>query len=48
MRKDRLGNLIIKNAAGAKKHKVTFIDSVECMPLAKIYVVESYKKFNTV
>jgi hypothetical protein len=48
VRKDRHGNLIIKNASGAKKHKVTFIDNVECMPLAKIYAVESYKKFNTV
>ncbi len=34
-------------AGNQKKHRVTFIDSVEpTSPIARIYVVESFKKYN--
>jgi hypothetical protein len=51
MRIDRNGTPIIKGIfslglAKDKKHRVTFIDNIEGAPIARIHVVESYKKYN--
>jgi len=51
MRMDRHGTPIIKGTfslglAKDKKHRVTFIDNIEGTPIARIVVVESYKKYN--
>ena len=48
---DRHGTPIIKgifslSLAKDKKHRVTFIDSIEGTPVARIHVVESFKKYN--
>lgn len=42
-RKDRYGNKILR---GKKKHKVTFKDQVGKGKVAKVHLVESYKKYN--
>jgi hypothetical protein len=43
MRKDRFGNPINES----KNHKLTFADQIQKKEkLAKIYLVESYKKYN--
>lgn len=41
-RKDRFGNKISRG----KKHKVTFKDQVGKGKVAKVFLVESYKKYN--
>lgn len=28
------------------KHKITFVDEIKKQPVAEVYVVESYKKYN--
>ena len=40
VRKDYYGNVIIKKQ---KKHKITFVDSIEGKQLAEIYPVKSLK-----
>jgi hypothetical protein len=51
VRRDRLGTLIMKGTfslglAKEKKHRVTFVDNIEGTPIARIHVVESFKKYN--
>jgi hypothetical protein len=43
-RKDYIGNQIRK---GSKKHKVTFVDQAMKKPLTEVFLVESYKKYNS-
>lgn len=43
-RKDQRGNTI--RHGENKKYAITFVDQVERKPLAHVYEVESYKKYN--
>ncbi|CDW88547.1 UNKNOWN [Stylonychia lemnae] len=44
IRKDRNGRLILR---GSNKHKVTFVDQVLKTEICEVYLVESYKKYNS-
>lgn len=43
-RTDSSGTIIKK---GSKRHKVSFADQVKKKPIAEVYYVESYKKYNS-
>ena len=43
-RKDRYGNVI---GRAQKRHRVTFVDEVEGKSISNVFIVESFKKYNT-